>query len=133
SYGEDPADVARFVSAFVRGVVSGGLIATVKHFPGHGDTQTDSHRSLPVLKISRERLNAVELVPFRAALAAGAGSVMIAPIALPELDSTPAPPRADRPERNLYTSEKSEVAADATVPASLSPRIVDGLLRGGHG
>ncbi|HVE66425.1 MAG TPA: glycoside hydrolase family 3 N-terminal domain-containing protein, partial [Thermoanaerobaculia bacterium] len=55
SYGEDPADAARFVAAFVRGVQAGGVLATVKHFPGHGDTHTDSHRSLPILAAGRER------------------------------------------------------------------------------
>jgi beta-N-acetylhexosaminidase len=129
SYGEDPAEVARFVAAFVRGVESGGVIATVKHFPGHGDTRTDSHRSLPILRVSRERLEAVELVPFRAALEAGARSVMVAHLSIPELDPTPAPPRPDRPQKNAYVADKSEVALDATAPASLSPKIVDGLLR----
>ena len=71
SFGEDPQEVARFVAAFVRGVQSAGVIATVKHFPGHGDTHTDSHRSLPVLAASRERLERMELVPFRAAIARG--------------------------------------------------------------
>ena len=70
SYGEDPETVGRFVAAFVRGVQGGGVLATAKHFPGHGDTRTDSHRSLPVLSVSKERLERVELVPFRAAIAA---------------------------------------------------------------
>jgi beta-N-acetylhexosaminidase len=130
SYGEDPAEVARFVAAFVKGVESGGVIATVKHFPGHGDTHTDSHRSLPVLNVSRQRLEAVELVPFEAALSAGARSVMVAHLSIPELDPTPAPPLPDRSRKNPYAANTSEVALDATVPASLSPRIIDGLLRG---
>lgn len=130
SFGEDPEEVARFVAAFVRGVESGHVIATAKHFPGHGDTQTDSHRSLPVLNITRDRLERVELVPFRAAIAAGVSSIMTAHLSFPALDSTPAPPRADRPRENPYTRDASEVAQNATMPASLSPVITDGLLRG---
>jgi len=68
SYGEDPKDVARFVAAFVEGAQHAGVIATAKHFPGHGDTATDSHRGLPEIDVTRERLNSVELVPFRAAV-----------------------------------------------------------------
>ncbi len=129
SYGEDPEEVARFVAAFVRGVEAGRVIATAKHFPGHGDTQTDSHRSLPVLNITRERLERVELVPFRAAIAAGVSSIMTAHLSFPALDSNPAPPRRDRPRENPYTRDASEVAQNATMPASLSPEITDGLLR----
>ncbi|MDX6405015.1 MAG: beta-N-acetylhexosaminidase, partial [Blastocatellia bacterium] len=66
SYGEDPASVAQLVAAFVQGAQHGGVIATAKHFPGHGDTATDSHRGLPEINVTRERLNSVELVPFRA-------------------------------------------------------------------
>jgi beta-N-acetylhexosaminidase len=71
SYGEDPAAVGRFVAAFIDGAQKNGAIATAKHFPGHGDTATDSHRGLPEIDVSRERLNAVELVPFRAAVQSG--------------------------------------------------------------
>ncbi len=129
SYGEDPQAVAGFVAAFVRGVQSGGVMATVKHFPGHGDTRTDSHRSLPVLSIDRERLERVELVPFRAAISTRVGAVMTAHLSLPAIDSTPAPRRELAPGENPYTDDPSEVARDATVPASLSPVVVDGLLR----
>ena len=76
SYGEDPADVSRFVAAFVKGAQDAGVIATAKHFPGHGDTATDSHRGLPEIDVTRERLNSIELVPFRAAVDAGVGAVM---------------------------------------------------------
>src|SRR5215210_920849 len=68
SYGEDPAAVGRFVAAFVEGVQSAGVIATAKHFPGHGDTATDSHRGLPQIDYPLARLNQIELVPFRAAV-----------------------------------------------------------------
>ena len=130
SYGEDPETVGRFVAAFVRGVQAGGVLATVKHFPGHGDTRTDSHRALPVLGADRARLEQVEIVPFRAAIAAGVGAVMTAHLSIPALDATPAPLRVLAPGENPETDDPSEVARDATVPASMSPAIVDGLLRG---
>src|SRR5919109_5606291 len=75
SYGEDPSEVARFAAAFTEGAQKGGVIATAKHFPGHGDTAVDSHRGLPVIDVERVRLDAVELMPFRAAIAAGVGAV----------------------------------------------------------
>ncbi len=92
SFGEDPAVVARLTAAFVRGVQEGGAAATLKHFPGHGDTDVDSHLGLPVITVPRARLDAVELVPFRAGIEAGAASVMTAHIALPTIygDSVPA-------------------------------------------
>jgi beta-glucosidase-like glycosyl hydrolase/CubicO group peptidase (beta-lactamase class C family) len=97
SFGEDPAQVAAMSAAFVRGVQSAGAGATAKHFPGHGDTDTDSHLALPVVRSSRARLDQVELVPFRAAIAAGVQNVMSAHIALPAIgkDSTPATLRKD--------------------------------------
>jgi beta-N-acetylhexosaminidase len=130
SYGEDPEAVGRFVAAFVRGVQSGGVLATAKHFPGHGDTRTDSHRALPVLASDRARLDRVELLPFRAAIAAGVGAIMTAPLSIPKLDATPAPVRELAPGENPETDDPSEIARDATVPASMSPAIVQGLLRG---
>jgi beta-N-acetylhexosaminidase len=92
SYGANPQRVAEFVAAAVRGAREGGALATLKHFPGHGDTATDSHIGLPVQQFDRKRLDEVELVPFRAGLAAGADSVMTAHIALPNLtgDNLPA-------------------------------------------
>ncbi|HMA16996.1 MAG TPA: glycoside hydrolase family 3 N-terminal domain-containing protein, partial [Thermoanaerobaculia bacterium] len=129
SYGEDPETVARFVSAFVRGVQSGGVLATAKHFPGHGGTHTDSHRALPVLAADRARLDRVELVPFRAAIASGVGAVMTAHLSLPAIDSTPAPARTLVPGENPYTDDPGEVTRGATVPASMSEAVVDGLLR----
>ena len=129
SYGEDPQEVARFVAAFVRGVESRGVLATAKHFPGHGDTRTDSHRSLPVLAVSRERLERVELVPFRAAISAGAGAVMTAHLSIPALDDEPAPVRPAGVADNPYTRDPAEATRDGTLPASLSAKITDGLLR----
>jgi beta-N-acetylhexosaminidase len=129
SFGEDPHEVARFAAAFVRGVQSAGVIATVKHFPGHGDTRTDSHRSLPVLSASRERLDSMELVPFRAAIASGVRAVMTAHLAVPALDATPAPPRPEGQAQNPYTRNAADATRDATVPASLSPAVTEALLR----
>src|SRR3989449_3838242 len=104
SFGEDSQRVAEFVSAFVRGVEENGALATAKHFPGHGDTASDSHLDLPVVYGDRKRLDTVELVPFRAAIAAGVSSIMTAHLAVPAIE----------PDR---------------VPATLSPRILTDLLR----
>lgn len=122
SFGEDPHDVARYVAAFVRGVQSEGCLATAKHFPGHGDTHIDSHRALPVLDVSRERLDRVELVPFRAAIEAGVGSVMIGHLAVPALDDTPAPVRASF--ENIYGTARDEVTLGGALPATVSPKII---------
>ena len=86
SYGEDPQTVARLVAAEVRGLQDHGMLATAKHFPGHGDTGTDSHLALPVISADWPRLDSVELVPFRSAIAAGVKVVMSAHIALPGID-----------------------------------------------
>lgn len=91
SYGEDPALAARLGAAFVRGLQEHGMIATGKHFPGHGDTEVNSHLALPVVGVSRARLDTVELVPFRASVAAGVGAIMTFHGAMPALDSTGAP------------------------------------------
>jgi beta-N-acetylhexosaminidase len=105
SFGEDPDQVARFGVAAVRGYQQSGVLNCVKHFPGHGDTAVDSHRALPAMPHALQRLDAVELVPFRAALAAGADSVMIAHVALARLTGTDA------------------------LPATLAPGVVRELLR----
>ncbi len=126
SFGEDPHEVARYVTAFIRGVQSEGCLATAKHFPGHGDTYVDSHRALPVLEVTRERLDRVELVPFRAAIEAGVASVMMGHLAVPILDDTPVPVRGVF--ENVYGTVSEEVPAAGTMPATLSKRIID-LLR----
>ena len=105
SFGEDPDTVATLAAAYIEGLTDGGMIATVKHFPGHGDTDIDSHLALPVLRHPRTRLDAVELPPFRAGIAAGAGAVMTAHMALPAIHP------------------------DNETPATLSKPIVTGLLR----
>lgn len=105
SFGEDPEAVARLGVAFIRGVRAGGAIATAKHFPGHGDTETDSHLDLPRITASQARLDSVELVPFRAAIEAGVGAIMTAHIAVPSL------------------------TGGRDVPATLAPEILTGVLR----
>jgi beta-N-acetylhexosaminidase len=92
SYGEDPARVAALVAAYLSGARDAGIIATIKHFPGHGDTEVDSHIGLPVITFDRARLDRMELVPFRRGIAEGAQAVMAAHIELPALDATPSTP-----------------------------------------
>jgi beta-N-acetylhexosaminidase len=105
SFGEDPAHVSEFVAAFVRGVEENGGLATAKHFPGHGDTSTDSHLDLPTVTSDRAHLDSVELAPFRAAIAAGASTIMTGHLAVPALEPDP------------------------DVPATMSPKITTDLLR----
>ena len=105
SFGEDPQRVAEFVAAFTRGVEENGALATAKHFPGHGDTSTDSHLDLPRASADRKRLDRIELVPFCAAIAAGVSAVMTGHLSVPALEP------------------------DAELPATLSPSILIDLLR----
>src|SRR6266850_8051788 len=85
SFGEDPRAVARLVRAYVHGLQDNGMLATLKHFPGHGDTETDSHIGLPIIRVGYGRLDTLELVPFRAGIDAGAEVVMSAHIAFPAM------------------------------------------------
>ncbi|MEV6161451.1 glycoside hydrolase family 3 protein [Streptomyces sp. NPDC052052] len=103
SFGADPQLVARHTAAYVEGLQAAGVAACTKHFPGHGDTAVDSHLAMPRIDVDLETLHARELVPFRAAVAAGSRCVMSAHILLPALD----------PDR----------------PATVSPQILTGLLR----
>jgi beta-N-acetylhexosaminidase len=105
SFGEDPASVAEYVVQFVRGVQDNGALATAKHFPGHGNVGVDSHISLPVVPGTRADLEKTELVPFRAAIASGVGSIMPGHLAVPALEPDP------------------------ELPATLSRNILTGLLR----
>ena len=105
SYSEDPVLAARMGVAFIHGLQDHGMIATGKHFPGHGDTGVNSHLALPIVTVSRSRLDTVELVPFRAAVNSGVGAIMSFHGAMPALDSS-------------------------GVPGTLSPKVVTGLLRG---
>jgi len=104
SFGENAYAVARLVAASIRGMQDNGMLATAKHFPGHGDTQVDSHLELPVIPAPWSQLDTVEMVPFRAAIEAGTGLVMSAHIVLPR------------------------ISGDHR-PATLAPAILDGLLR----
>jgi beta-N-acetylhexosaminidase len=128
SYGEDPAEVARFVAAFVEGAQRNNVISTAKHFPGHGDTATDSHRGLPIINVPLARLNSIELVPFRAAVKEGVGAVMTGHISLPQLDPTSiAPLPREQVLRPAY-ADTEIVVENATLPGTLSP-VVGQLLR----
>src|SRR5438093_12167852 len=104
SFGEDPRAVSRLVQEYVRGLHDHGMLATLKHFPGHGDTQIDSHIGLPVITAGYARLDSLELVPFRGGIAAGADVVMSAHIGFP-----------------AFTGSDD--------PATLSAAVLTGLLR----
>jgi beta-N-acetylhexosaminidase len=91
SFGEDPVLVSSLVRAYVQGLRENGMLSTLKHFPGHGDTEIDSHIGLPVLRAAYGRLDSVELVPFRAGIDAGADVVMSAHIAVPAFTGTDEP------------------------------------------
>lgn len=92
SFGEDPQQVAALAAAMIRGIQSQGVAAVAKHFPGHGDTTSDSHLGLPAVPHTIERLEVVEFPPFRAAFQAGVKAVMSAHLALPAIDGADAPP-----------------------------------------
>ncbi len=92
SFGEDPLAVARLGAAYLEGAREGGVMTTAKHFPGHGDTKTDSHVALPIVDADRERLEAVELVPFRRAVEEGVDAVMTAHVAVPAILGPGGPP-----------------------------------------
>ena len=97
SFGEDPARVGALTAAWTRGLQEGGMLATLKHFPGHGDTSVDSHLGLPLIEHPRDRLEAVELAAFKPGLAAGAAAVMVAHIELPALDPSRGPATFSQP------------------------------------
>lgn len=105
SFGEDRRRVSEKVNALYQGMQDGGLLVTAKHFPGHGDTNVDSHHALPVIGFSRERLDSIELFPYYAAIPDGLSGIMVAHLHVPSLDS----------------SENR--------PTSLSKRVVTGLLK----
>ncbi len=105
SFGADPKEVGALVTATIRGMRDGGILSTAKHFPGHGDTDTDSHLSLPTIAAPWARFDTLEFVPFRAAIAANVDAVMSAHIAVPGLDN------------------------GIARPGTLSPAILTGILR----
>ena len=90
SFGGDPENVAKKVIAYSRGLEEGGVLSVSKHFPGHGDTNVDSHKALPVLNFTRERLDSIEMYPFRKAVEAGLGGVMVGHLEVPALSKKPA-------------------------------------------
>jgi beta-N-acetylhexosaminidase len=89
SFGEDPKQVGDLVAAYIKGAHQAGMLTTVKHFPGHGDTATDSHLGVASVNVDRAHLDSIELPPFRQAIAAGVDSVMVAHVTVPALDSDP--------------------------------------------
>ena len=89
SFGEDPKEVSAMVAAYIKGSHAGGMLTTLKHFPGHGDTDTDSHLQLSRVNAPMDRLNTVELPPFEAGIAAGSDAVMIAHVAFPAIEPDP--------------------------------------------
>jgi beta-N-acetylhexosaminidase len=89
SFGEDPQHVGDLVAAYIKGAHQGGMLTTVKHFPGHGDTATDSHLGVASVGGDRTHLDSIELPPFRQAIAAGVDSVMVAHVTVPALDRDP--------------------------------------------
>ncbi len=105
SYGEDPALVARLARAFVEGARAGGLLTTAKHFPGHGDTAIDSHLHVATVEAARERLNAVELLPFRSVVEAGVDWVMMGHIAVPALDASRTPATLSSPMAEVLRND----------------------------
>jgi len=124
SFGADPELVARLGVAYVEGAREAGGMTTAKHFPGHGDTDVDSHLGLPVIDRSRSELEAVELLPFRRAIAAGVDAVMTAHVSLPRLtDARVSVEGVDEDRR-----ARADVAPPAP-PATLTPEILTGLLR----
>lgn len=105
SFGQDRDRVTRYSYQYMMGLQDGGIHANAKHFPGHGDTDTDSHKDLPIIPYSRQRLDSLELYPYYYLFNYGLSSVMIAHLFVPAIDSTP------------------------DLPSTLSPKVVDGLLR----
>jgi beta-N-acetylhexosaminidase len=106
SFGEDPSRVSEHAAAFARGLQGAGVDATLKHFPGHGDTDVDTHIGLATVPHARDRLDEVELAPFRAGIGAGAQAVMVGHLEVPSVDDTKG------------------------LPATLSAKAITGLLRG---
>ncbi|MED1952847.1 glycoside hydrolase family 3 N-terminal domain-containing protein [Brevibacillus centrosporus] len=115
SFGEDPNLVGELGVAYMRGLQQNGVVATVKHFPGHGDTAVDSHLGLPQVPHDLERLAQLELLPFRQAITAGVDAIMTAHVTFPKIDATTV----------LSQKDGSKIA----LPATLSPKVITGLIR----
>ena len=119
SFSDDPQTVAAFGSAYIQGLHDAGIISTAKHFPGHGDTDTDSHTGAPVINRTYEELRACDLIPFQAAIDAGCDMVMTAHIQYPQI------------ETETYTSIST--GESINLPATMSRTILTGILRGDMG
>ena len=119
SFSDDPQVVSRFGGAFIEGLHSAGTIATLKHFPGHGNTDTDSHTGLPLIDRTYEELRALDLIPFQTAIENGADMVMTAHIQFPQI------------ETQTYTSVST--GEEIYLPATMSKTILTDILRGDMG
>ncbi|NKQ18869.1 glycoside hydrolase family 3 protein [Brevibacillus laterosporus] len=115
SYGENPQLVAKMGTSFIAGMQKTGVVASGKHFPGHGNTSVDSHVGLPVISYGKTQLEQVEFIPFRQAIKEGVDSVLVAHIAFPQIESTKV--MSNQKGKSIY------------LPATLSPRLIQGLLR----
>ena len=104
SFGENPRDVADKVIAYSKGLEDGGVLSVSKHFPGHGDTDVDSHKALPTLPFSRARLDSVELYPFKKAIQAGLGGIMVGHLEVPVFEPRKGLPSSLR-SRNCAISQ----------------------------
>ena len=114
SFGEDPQSVATLGAMFVRGVQDNGAIATGKHFPGHGDTDIDSHIDLPLIRVDKARLDSIELIPFRQAVNEGIGGMMTAHVAVPSITMSDGTP-ATLSENVLTTLLRGELGFDGLI------------------
>ena len=119
AFSDDPQTVAAFGQACIRGLHDAGIISTAKHFPGHGDTDTDSHTGVPVINKTYEALRECELIPFRAAIDAGVDMIMTAHIQYPQI------------EKGTYTSIST--GEPVYLPATMSKTILTDILRGDMG
>jgi beta-glucosidase len=123
AFGEEPGIVADLATAFIKGAHPHPVITTAKHFPGHGDTATDSHLSLPVIPHDRDRLDAIELPPFKAAIAAGVDSIMSAHLLIPALDKIYPATLSDRVMTQLLRQElgfEGLIVTDALVMGAIA-------------
>ncbi len=132
SFGENKKNVTNKAIAFTRGIQSQGVLANAKHFPGHGDTSTDSHKQLPVLNFTKKRLENIELYPYSRVFDAGVGSVMTAHLNVPALEFDTSLASFDN-----ETSNGSKIDVDipaskgkSALPTSLSKKVITGLLKG---
>jgi beta-N-acetylhexosaminidase len=129
AYSENPADVSRFANAFIEGMQANNALATVKHFPGHGDTAVDSHRGLPIIDLPRSRFEQIEFAPFKSAIDLGVASIMVSHISLPQFDPIVVQP-IKNPVLPVYNEPGAEIVTEkATIPATLSSVVNTEILR----